>query len=140
MFTAALSAAGPVFVAALILGAISPVLEDLNTRSRSLVWLQNCKVLASKFVYRLTAAAVSMPGPVQDSFRCPITQDVMVDPVIVTETGHTYERSAIEQWLRTHNTDPKTNVRLMSKKLIPNHSLRASIQEFAANNGAGLSP
>jgi hypothetical protein len=64
----------------------------------------------------------------------------MVDPVIVTETGHTYERYAIEKWLHTHNTDPRTNVELRSKNLIPNHSLRASIEEFSANNGAGLSP
>jgi hypothetical protein len=119
------------------------VLEDLNTRSlvgRSLVWLQNSKASASKFVDRLTAAADSMRVAVPDSFRCPITQDVMVDPVIVTETGHTYERSAIEQWLRTHNTDPNTNVQLRSNNLIPNHSLRSSIQEFSANNGTGLSP
>ena len=47
---------------------------------------------------------------------------------------------SIEQWLRTHNREPKTNVQLRSKNLIPNHSLRASIQEFAANNGAGLCP
>jgi ubiquitin len=119
------------------------VLEDLNARSlagRSLVWLQNSKASASKFVDRLTAAADSMRGAVPDSFRCPITQDVMVDPVIVTETGHTYERSAIEEWLRTHNTDPTTNVQLRSNNLIPNHSLRSSIQEFSANNGAGLPP
>jgi Leucine-rich repeat (LRR) protein len=119
------------------------VLEDLNTRSlagRSLVWLQNCKASASKFVDHLTAAADSMRVAVPDSFRCPITQDVMVDPVIVFETGHTYERSAIETWLHTHNTDPKTNVQLRSKNLVPNHSLRTSIEEFSANNGAGLSP
>ena len=119
------------------------VLEDLNTRrlaGRSLVWLQNCKMSASKFVDRLTAAADSMRGAVPDSFRCPITQDVMVDPVIVTETGHTYERSAIEQWLGKRNTDPCTNVQLRSNNLIPNHSLRSSIQQFSANNGAGLSP
>jgi hypothetical protein len=85
-------------------------------------------------VDRLTAAADGMRVAVPDSFRCHITQDVMVDPVIVTETGHTYERSAIEQWLRTHNTDPFTNMQLSSNNLIPNHSLRASIQEFSANN------
>ena len=119
------------------------LLEDLNTRSlagRSLVWLQNSKVSASKLVDRLTAAADSMRGTVPDSFRCPITQNVMIDPVIVTETDHIYERFAIEQWLRTHNTDPYTTVQLMSNNLIPNHSLRSSIQEFSANNGAGLSP
>ena len=44
--------------------------------------------------------------------------------------GHTYERSAIEQWLETHNTSPATGVELESKQLIPNHSLRSLIQDF----------
>jgi hypothetical protein len=123
---------------------IMELLEDLNTRSlagRSLVWLQKCKASASKFVDRLTAAAGSIRGAVPDALRCPITQDVMVDPVMVTETGHTYERSAIEQWLRTRNTDPTTNVQLTSKTLIPNHSLRSTIEGFLENNvGAEISP
>ncbi len=126
----------------------STLLEGLVVGVRAgvamLAALPGLVLATSKFVYRLrlalTAAADSMRGAVPDSFRCPITQDVMVHPVIVTETGHSYERFAIEQWLRTHNRDPKTNVQLRSKNLIPNHSLRASTQEFAANNGAGLSP
>ena len=48
--------------------------------------------------------------------------------------GHTYERSAIEQWLETHNTSPATGLELVSKQLIPNHSLRSLIQEL---HGAG---
>ena len=34
------------------------------------------------------------------TFICPITGDIMKDPVIGSD-GHTYERSAIEQWLHT---------------------------------------
>ena len=30
----------------------------------------------------------------------------MRDPVLVAQTGHTYERAAIEDWLRGHSTDP----------------------------------
>ncbi len=30
----------------------------------------------------------------------------MRDPVLVTQTGHTYERAAIEDWLRKNSTDP----------------------------------
>jgi hypothetical protein len=72
-----------------------------------------------------------------ESFLCPITQDVMVDPVILV-TGQTYERSAIERWLETHDTDPSTNLQLESKNLIPNHSLRNSIQEFTASAASML--
>ena len=44
---------------------------------------------------------------VVSSFVCPITQAVMEDPVM-TADGHTYERAAIEQWLREHDTSPNT--------------------------------
>lgn len=43
-----------------------------------------------------------------DSYYCSITREVMSDPVI-TVTGHTYERAAIEEWLRDHTTDPATS-------------------------------
>ena len=44
--------------------------------------------------------------------------------------GFTYERSAIEQWLKTHNTSPATGAELESKQLIPCHALRSLILEF----------
>jgi len=48
------------------------------------------------------------------SFYCPITSEVMVDPVICDD-GHTYERSAITQWLTNHDTSPITNLPLANK-------------------------
>ena len=44
--------------------------------------------------------------------------------------GFTYERSAIEQWLKTHNTSPATGAELESKQLIPNYHLRSLILDF----------
>ena len=42
-----------------------------------------------------------------------------------------YERSAIEQWLKTHNTtSPATGAELESKQLIPCYSLRSLIRDF----------
>lgn len=42
-----------------------------------------------------------------ESFLCPITQQVMTDPVL-TKYGHLFERKAIEDWLKSHNTCPLT--------------------------------
>ena len=42
-----------------------------------------------------------------DYFSCPITLTKMSDPV-VTSDGQTYERTAIEDWLKTHDTSPLT--------------------------------
>jgi len=62
-----------------------------------------------------------------DAFLCPITRDPMEDPVICCD-GHTYEREAIEMWLRNNSRSPKTNQPLPSRELIPNHALRSSIE------------
>jgi hypothetical protein len=55
-----------------------------------------------------------------DSFLCPITREPMEDPVICTD-GHTYEREAIEMWLRNNSRSPKTNEELASTQLALKH-------------------
>mgnify|MGYP003334627548 CR=1 FL=1 len=69
---------------------------------------------------------------IEKSFRCPISDEFMTDPVI-TESGHTYDRQSIERWLQENNRDPMTNEVLHSKQLRPNHSLRSMIQEYTQN-------
>ncbi len=71
-----------------------------NLSGRSLVWLQQCEESARKLVDKVQAAASSLRRAVPDGFRCPITQDIMVDPVVVADSGHTYERAAITQVLQ----------------------------------------
>jgi hypothetical protein len=51
----------------------------------------------------------------------------MSDPVVCSD-GHTYERSAIEEWLLSHFTSPVTNMRLHHNQLVPNYSLRNLIE------------
>jgi hypothetical protein len=64
-----------------------------------------------------------------DEFVCPITMELMSDPVICVD-GHCYERAAIASWLDVHDTSPKTNAVLESKMLIPNRALKAAIETF----------
>ncbi|KAL9657179.1 hypothetical protein ABK040_011401 [Willaertia magna] len=52
----------------------------------------------------------------------------MLDPVII-ETGHTFERSFIEEWLKSKNTCPVTRIELKSNSLIPNFGLKSTINE-----------
>eukprot|EP00041_Stephanoeca_diplocostata_P032807 m.1062294 g.1062294 ORF g.1062294 m.1062294 type:complete len:890 (-) comp24214_c0_seq1:1361-4030(-) len=63
------------------------------------------------------------------SFKCPITQEVMRNPVCTCD-GHTFERSAIEQWLIKKDTSPLTGLSLESRTLVPNVALRNAIEEF----------
>jgi hypothetical protein len=50
------------------------------------------------------------------SFRCPITHELMTDPVIDPD-GNSYERSAIENWLKQHATSPIVSLILQGKKI-----------------------
>lgn len=60
----------------------------------------------------------------EDEFACPITCVRMTDPVLLVGDGHTYERSAIENWLRRAQTSPLTGAPLASTLLVPNHALK----------------
>merc|ERR1711920_1005603 len=60
-------------------------------------------------------------------FFCPITHDVMTEPVVAMD-GHTYERAAIERWfLEGKSTSPKTGEQMLGTTLTPNHAMRAQI-------------
>ena len=61
---------------------------------------------------------------------CPITLNVMADPVMAMD-GHSYDRKAIEEWFNKGNTtSPNTGVELKSKELIPNLVCRQAVQRF----------
>ena len=67
-----------------------------------------------------------------DEFCCPITTECMLDPVIVTATGMTYEREAIVEWLSEHDIDPSTGTKLGENKLLtPNVALRKMIDAWS---------
>ncbi|GKV01592.1 hypothetical protein SLEP1_g14138 [Rubroshorea leprosula] len=69
-------------------------------------------------------------------FRCPISLELMRDPVTVC-TGQTYDRASIESWVATGNsTCPVTRATLTDFTLIPNHTLRRLIQDWCVANRA----
>lgn len=74
-----------------------------------------------------------------DDFRCPISLDIMSDPVILP-TGHTYDRSSISKWLSLSHgnpTCPKTGQRLITPgpALVPNLALKRLIEQYCHENG-----
>lgn len=67
-------------------------------------------------------------------FRCPISLDLMKDPVTLS-TGITYDRESIETWIEAGNsTCPITNRVLTSDEPIPNHAIRKMIQDWCVQN------
>ena len=69
------------------------------------------------------------------AFQCPITLELMTDPVVLAD-GHTYEREAIESWLKSKRTSPVTGARLSSTVMVANFALRSSIEDFVAQRDA----
>ncbi|CAH9092196.1 unnamed protein product [Cuscuta epithymum] len=63
-------------------------------------------------------------------FRCPISLDLLRDPVTLC-TGQTYDRSSIEKWLASgKSTCPITMQKLHDPSFVPNHTLRHLIQDW----------
>ena len=74
------------------------------------------------------------PQTSSNELVCPITGDLMEDPV-VTSDGHSFEREAIEEWFSQFAQDesprsPKTNA-LILRELFPNHNLRSMCRNIA---------
>ena len=66
-----------------------------------------------------------------EELMCPITRTVFRDPVMVVESGHTYERSAIlEHFRRNGAKDPLTNCALSSAKVMTNWAMRNVVQAW----------
>jgi len=65
---------------------------------------------------------------IRDEFMCPITYELMREPVVASD-GHTYEKSAIEKWLKTNHTSPR-NGEPIDGQLIPNMNLKKLIQDI----------
>ena len=71
-----------------------------------------------------TAAATTVPSQL---FFCPITLEVMRDPVI-TKSGNTYERAALEEALRLSARDPLTREPCTMADITPNRALKEAIE------------
>ena len=74
----------------------------------------------------------SKPKPAKPAepseYLCPITKELMKDPVITVD-GHTYERDAIEKWFLKSNRSPMTTLTIKTT-LIPNLAVRTLIDKF----------
>jgi len=96
-------------------------------------------IVAGARRFRQVTKPTSCASP-PDGLLCPISLELMVDPVPPTETGQTYERATIARWLHTNSTDPVTNAELHSKKLAPNFAIRKLVLLWLAEHPELASP
>lgn len=66
---------------------------------------------------------------------CPISHNLMTDPVILGDTGHTYDRESISLALSYKpNIDPVSNQRILNTNLTPNYTLINIIKKIITEN------
>jgi U-box domain/Tir chaperone protein (CesT) family len=76
-------------------------------------------------VQSLTTTECNVPS----GFVCPLTMEVMFDPVLDAE-GNTFERMSLLQWLKQSPTSPISRQPLSERMVTSNNALRESIHEF----------
>ncbi|KAK9285138.1 hypothetical protein L1049_024323 [Liquidambar formosana] len=78
------------------------------------------------------------PVPIPPDFCCPLSLELMTDPVIVA-SGQTYERAFIKNWIDLGLTVcPKTRQTLAHINLIPNYTVKALIANWCESNNVKL--
>ncbi|XP_031788789.1 WD repeat, SAM and U-box domain-containing protein 1 isoform X1 [Nasonia vitripennis] len=102
--------------------------EALEMLRKQLYWLkrEDCN-----------AQIIAEDTEIPDDFLCPITHEIMREPVQCSD-GFTYERAAINEWFLCGKfTSPMTNEPLKTTSLTPNVALRNAI--FTLLHGEGPS-
>lgn len=67
---------------------------------------------------------------ISQELRCPISNQIMHDPVLLSESGNTYERECIEAALQERKVDPLTNQEIINPQLMSNQVVLRLIQSF----------
>lgn len=88
--------------------------ENTETFSNELKWLKT----------------KNKDSAIPDDYLCPITQEIMRDPVTCSD-GHNYEKSAIEEWFSAgKHTSPMTNEEIEDLEVVANDELRDQIAGY----------
>ena len=71
------------------------------------------------------------PKPIPADFICPLSHQIMIEPVTANAGFHSYEKAFILKWLLTNATDPLTRNQISASRFVPNTSLKNAINEFS---------
>ena len=72
-----------------------------------------------------------------ETITCPITQNVIFDPVIGSD-GKTYERNAILEWLINNNTSPITRQPMTANSLTTNYAVKYLIDLYNSKTSEAI--
>uniref|UniRef100_A0A7S0UYH0 U-box domain-containing protein n=1 Tax=Polytomella parva TaxID=51329 RepID=A0A7S0UYH0_9CHLO len=68
-----------------------------------------------------------------DCLCCPISQELMSEPVVLP-SGKTFDRRSVIKWLTSHGRDPTSGAPLAEDELFPNLALREVIEKWMAQD------
>ncbi|KAL2535860.1 U-box domain-containing protein 3 [Forsythia ovata] len=103
---------------------------DLDQISRTIEFMSHIRDCMVKLENFEAMNGIRIPS----YFRCPLSLELMLDPVIVA-SGQTYERASIQKWLdQGLTTCPKTGQKLAHSNLIPNHTVKALVANWCEEN------
>ena len=77
--------------------------------------------------------------PLPQSYYCSITCELIHEPVIDPE-GNTFEKMAVENWIRVNGSSPLTRTSLTTEDLRPNNALHDLIDEERARSDESIHP
>ncbi|CAE7266046.1 PUB50, partial [Symbiodinium sp. CCMP2592] len=114
-------------------GAVAEAIAELEKKAEGRK--ESLQVLKDLVTAKVARALPTPPTEIStridaipNEFICPISQQVMEDPV-QTADGYSYERSHIAEWLSRNSISPMTGKQLENKVVVPNHSLRKLITD-----------
>lgn len=93
---------------------------------------QEQQVVARSPLAQISEEELEMLLAPDNDLLCAITGELFEDPV-VTDDGHTYERTAIEEWFHSQKlagrpvTSPKTNVKLKNTRVVQNNKVKSDV-------------
>ena len=63
-----------------------------------------------------------------------------MDQPVIAADGHTYEKSAIQDWLLQHQASPVTMLALSNTRLVPNLAIKSIISSTGLHTMMSASP
>ncbi|KAJ8762173.1 hypothetical protein K2173_007327 [Erythroxylum novogranatense] len=109
---------------------------DLLNKFRQILGMEVIDVLENPVLSKLPDKSPTEVIP--HEFLCPITLEIMTDPVIIA-SGQTFERESIQKWFdANHRTCPKTREALAHLSLAPNYALKNLILQWCEKSGFQL--
>lgn len=110
---------------------VSKEVKDYKLTSLAVQYNDDYKNLVAIFSNSTNHATVPVVEEPPDHFLCPITFQLMHDPV-VSPSGFTYEKSVLCDALERNPTDPLTRKKITIEECYPNTNLKQAIDDYLA--------